>query len=66
MPCMGPDYSKEKADAAFAEIVELLKTKYKVLSFPVDCFWMKHRKEAMEKLRQGVHEMFKQDCFEGF
>lgn len=70
MPVMGPDYSRERADRAVEEIIQLLADKYNVNKFPptrvslMDCDIL--RAEDREKLRAAVHDMFLHDCWEGW
>lgn len=68
MACMGPSYSKEKADKAFRETFKFLQDRYDLMKFATDAHpvWGKHRKRVKARLKAVVHAIFEQDCFETF
>lgn len=69
MPVMGPNYSKQQADQAVIDILELLKDKYSIMKHGPINFVEKSnelRVKDIQDLTSAVHEMFKHDSWESF
>jgi hypothetical protein len=68
MGCMGPYIDREKAEQLYQDVVKYLHEQ-NILTMPTEELpapFMDCRKEALEKLRHALYEVYVQDCCELF
>lgn len=66
MPVIGPDYNKELANKATKDVIEFLKSKYKIRSMEPTLDEIEIRDDDDEELQRIIHKFFLHECWEGF
>jgi hypothetical protein len=66
MACMGPIFSKEKADEIYEKVVKMLTEDYDMFAHPTPKefpLFETHRQLSLEKLKKAINDcVYQQDC----